>query len=114
MQVVYICGAYRNKAVNGIHENIEKARKVAVQYWKAGYTVICPPMNSAMMDGICDDNVFLEGYLELLRRSDIVVMLLGWEKSEGARREHIEAQAYNKTIYYVGKKLTGEPLVVPN
>lgn len=98
MQVVYIAGPYRSKTVNGIHDNIEIARKEATKYWVRGYVVICPPMNSAYMDGICDDNIFLEGYLELLRRSDIVVMLPGWETSEGAKAEHELAIELSKTI----------------
>ena len=98
MRVVYIAGNYRSNTVNGIHENIEKARKVAVQYWQYGYAVICPHTNSAYFDGICDDEIFLRGARELLRRSDIVVMLPGWESSEGAKAEYELAKNLNKTI----------------
>ncbi len=100
MQVVYIAGKYRAKTINGIQGNIEKARKVAVQYWQAGYAVICPHMNSSFMDGICDDEVFLEGTREMLRRSDIIVMLPGWESSEGAKIEYELALDLKKPIRF--------------
>jgi len=101
MEVVYISGKYRADTVNGIHENIQKARDEAIRWWKRGYAVICPHLNTAFMDGACPDETWLEGDLELLRRSDIVVMLRGWKQSEGARREHEEAKALKKRIIYM-------------
>ena len=57
-------------------------------------------MNTAFMDGSCEDDTWLLGDLELIRRSDIVVMLEGWEKSEGARAEHEEANSQGLKIIY--------------
>jgi len=89
MQVVYISGAYRgNKKPDTIFENIYKARLAAKKYWSRGYAVICPHMNTAFMDGACEDNIWIDGDLELLKRSDIIVMLPTWEKSEGAVIDH--------------------------
>jgi len=95
MKVVYISGSYRSKTINGVYENIQAARKEALKWWKEGYAVICPHMNTALMDGACDDSVWLKGDLELLRRSDMVVMLEGWEESEGAKAEYREAIKLN-------------------
>lgn len=105
MIVVYIAGPYRSGTVNGIYENIQKARAAAVEYWRANYVVICPHLNSAFMDGAifsgaCDDSIWLNGGLELLKRSDIIVMLPGWKNSEGSRKEHDAALKMNKTIEY--------------
>ncbi len=100
MKVVYISGAYRNGSINGIFDNIYRARREALKWWRKGYAVICPHMNSAFMDGACDDSIWLQGDLELLRRSDIIVMLEGWEKSKGARREFEEALLLQKEIIY--------------
>ena len=101
MKVVYISGSYRSKSVNGIYENIQKARGEAIKYWRTGkYAVICPHMNTAFMDGARKDHIWLDGDLELLRHSDIIVMLKGWEKSEGAIMEHAEAQKLGLEIIY--------------
>jgi len=101
MKVIYIAGAYRSNSINGIYDNIQKARKASLLFWKRGYAVICPHMNTAMMDGACPDDVWLNGYIELLKRSDVVVMLKNWERSAGAIKEHAIAQQYNKEIIYL-------------
>jgi hypothetical protein len=99
MKIAYISGPYRADSPNGIYHNIQKARKVAIKYWGKGYAVICPHLNTAFMDGACPDHVWLEGDVEILKRCDLVVMMKGWEKSEGARHEYKVANAYMiKTI----------------
>ncbi len=85
--VAYVAGPYRADTINGVLENIQRARDVALKLWQAGYTVICPHLNSALMDGACPDEAFLEGGLELVRRSDVVVLVGDWEKSEGTLAE---------------------------
>ena len=104
MKVVYITGPYRAETINGIHDNIEAARKVAIEYWRSGVAVICPHLNSAMMFGACEEEIFLEGYFELLKRSDCVVMLNGWAKSKGSIEEHSAAVDLDKHIIYLGEK----------
>jgi hypothetical protein len=39
------------------------------------------------MDGIVPDWRFLVGDIEILKRCDAIVMIPGWRKSEGARKE---------------------------
>jgi len=100
MKVAYISGAYRNKSVNGIYENIQRARAVALKYWGKGYAVICPHLNTAFFDGTCHDETWINGDLEFVRRSDTIVMMQGWENSEGAHRELAEAQMHDKEIIF--------------
>jgi hypothetical protein len=40
-RLVYIAGPYSNGG-NSREENVALARRVAVEYWKKGYAVICP------------------------------------------------------------------------
>jgi len=40
------------------------------------------------MDGVCPDKYFLEGDLDILRHCDAIVMIPGWELSQGAIAEH--------------------------
>lgn len=100
MKVCYISGPYRNHSVNGIYANIQLARSEALKWWQKGYAVICPHMNTAFMDGECPDTVWLAGDLELVRRSDIIVMLPGYEESQGALSELEMAQKHHLEIIY--------------
>ena len=92
--VAFISGPYRADTVNGIHDNIEAARKVANKYRHMGYAVICPHMNSAYCDN-GDDQMFLDECLAIISRlllgTDCMVMMNNWEKSEGAIKEQAKA-----------------------
>lgn len=100
MKVAYIAGPYRNGTTMKVLENIHKASEVALKYWKKGYAVICPHRNTALFDGECADLIWLQGDLELLSRSDLVVMIPGWEHSQGSIQEHARAVFLEKEIIY--------------
>lgn len=100
MKVAYVAGPYRAKTIYEITQNIERAKRLAVKLWKKGYAVICPHANSALMDGACDDAVFLDGGLELLRRSDFVVLLDGWKESAGTFKEVELAHELDIPVYH--------------
>ena len=84
--IAYIAGPYRAKTKLGIIRNILKARKAAKEFWAKGYTVICSHMNSALMKHLPEE-VFMKGDLEILKKSDVLVVMKGWQKSEGTKRE---------------------------
>lgn len=101
MKVAYTAGPYRSPVgAYGVARNIRAAEEVAVELWRMGYAVICPHKNTAFFDGAADDSVWLEGDLELLSRSDLVVMVPGWESSAGATEEHGVAGLHDIPIYY--------------
>ncbi len=87
MKVAYIAGPYRAGTYEGMVRNIRHAKRVAEKYWKLGYAVICPHMNSAHLDGLVPDEVFLSAGLEMVRRSNVVVAMATWAASEGATKE---------------------------
>jgi len=100
MKLLFISGPYRAPTIEGIKNNIQGAARWAAEYWKKGYAVICPHMNTALFDGICPDEVWLAGDLEILRRCDVLFAMPGWEKSEGARAEVAEAIRLGLEIIY--------------
>ena len=100
MKVAYIVGPYRAKTVSGIAQNIQTAEKYAIKYWRRGYAVICPHKNTAFFDGECPDEVWLEGDMEFLRRSDVVIAIPGWEDSKGSVKEIKMARKLKKKIIY--------------
>lgn len=100
MKVVMICGRYRGKTYSEIEKNIQTARNKAIKLWQNGYIVICPHMNSAHLDKFCDDQVWLNGYLEILKRCDAIYVLKGHENSSGTTNEIKLAKQLGKEIIY--------------
>ena len=103
--VAYISGPYRGATINETFHNIEVAREAAEVYWKNGYWVFCPHLNSALMDGIVPDETFLRAdlwFMKALLRpgSGVLVMLPRWVHSEGSKAEHSWAVANNICIDY--------------
>ena len=96
MKVAYTAGPYRAKTTYKIGKNIRNAEAVALELWKMGFAVICPHKNTALFDGECPDSVWLDGALELMYRSDLVVLCPGWETSHGTLIER--DLAYNSKI----------------
>lgn len=101
MKVAYIAGPFRSATHWGIVNNVRQAEEVALRFWKKGYAVICPHLNTANFQGaVEDDQVWLDGDIEMMKRCDTVVMIEGWEKSSGARAEHEIALAEGKEVLY--------------
>lgn len=101
MKLAYVSGPYRSGSVNGIYHNIHAAREVASQWWGKGYAVICPHMNTAFLDGSCDDGIWLAGDIEILSRCDVIIMMPNWPDSEGARKEHDFAKQHGLHVVYL-------------
>ncbi len=106
MKVIYIAGKYRGQSEWQVKQNIQHAEKAAMRLWQKGYAVICPHLNTAFFGGGCDDSVWLEGDLEILKRCDAIYMLTGWTDSEGSRAEFQLAKDMGKDIYYEIDDLT--------
>jgi hypothetical protein len=87
MKLVAIAGPYRAPCEFEVVQNIRRAEALAVRVWRAGAACICPHKNTAMFGGAASDSVWLNGALEMVRRSDAVLCVSGWEKSAGAKDE---------------------------
>ena len=88
MKVIFVSGKYRASSESGVVENIRKAEAVSIMLWQAGWAVFCPHKNSALFGGLCDDSVWLEGDIEILKRCDAIYMLFNWQDSVGAKEEY--------------------------
>jgi hypothetical protein len=102
-KVVYIAGPYRSATVSGMFENIMRARQIAIQLLQQGYIPICPHLNTFLMDGVVDDDVILEGDLEIIRRlrpDDAIYMMKGYANSTGATGELKEAREHGLEVMF--------------
>lgn len=104
MIIAYLAMPYRASTPNGIYENIQLAREEAVRLWSIGLAVYCPHMNTALMDGVVEDQKFLDFGLEMVNRCDIIVMGLGWRTSKGAIAEREYAISLNKLVFDLDEK----------
>jgi hypothetical protein len=100
MQVVYIAGPFRANNSWAMEQNIRRAEELALLVWRIGCcAVICPHTNTRFFQGAADDAIWLEGDLELLRRSDVVLMVPGWKASQGATKEYELARELKKPVF---------------
>lgn len=102
MKFAYIGGPYRAKHAYQIDRNIRKAKEVGEELALMGYFPIIPHLNTAHMDGIQDDAFWLNGTLELLRKTgDLLVLLPEWPNSSGSCKErYVAIQELNLPIFY--------------
>jgi len=101
-KVIYIAGPYRNKTEEGKRDNIWHAIRMACRLAELNWYPICPHANTANFEIYTDlpDKYWLDMGLELLSRSDAVMMLNGFEASEGSRAEYDLAVELGKDIYF--------------
>lgn len=99
MKVVYVAGPYRAPTAWGRQQNIHRAMEVAAEVWKLNAVALCPHANSSNLDGIVPDQSFLDGTLELLRRSDAMILVDGWHDSAGTKGEIDLCERVGKPIF---------------
>jgi len=99
LPVIYIAGPYRAPTPWQVLANVRAAQEVALAVWKMGAVALCPHSNTGLFDGECPDEVWLQGDLELLRRSDAILMMGKWQYSQGASAEYRAAQQLGLPIF---------------
>ena len=100
MKIIYISGSYRNQTEWGLIENIRHAEQEAIKLWQEDWAVVCPHKNTAHFGGLCEDDTWLRGDLEILSRCDAIYLLKNWSRSEGAQKEYALARRLGLEIYY--------------
>ncbi len=100
MQIVYIAGKFRGANAWEVHQNVLKAEEAIVWLIDQGYAVICPHKMTENLHGLYPDQVYLDMCLELVRRSDELYVLKGWQRSKGTIEEIRLAVSLGKPIIY--------------
>lgn len=100
MKVVYIAGPFRAPTPWLVEQNVRRAEAATLEVWKLGAAALCPHMNTRHFQDSAPDQVWIDGTLELLRRSDALLLLGTWEKSAGARGEAAEAVKRGMPVFH--------------
>lgn len=99
MKISYSAGSYTGSNSYEILKNIRRAEKINEWLWSIGYANICPHTNTRFLDGMCDNQVWLTGYLNILQMCEIMFLIPGWENSSGTKDEIKLARQINIPIY---------------
>lgn len=101
--VAYLAGPYRAKNGRTVIENIRAAEKIAIKWWKCGFAVICPHLNTAFFDGLAPDELWLQGDLNILTRCDLILVMSNYKDSAGSLIEVEAAKgSWMKVVYLDG------------
>jgi len=102
MKLIYIAGPYRAGSTFEVTHNIQRAREAAEEVWVAGGAALCPHLNSAYMDGLVDDEAFLEAGLVMLERCDAIRVISHPDglRSKGTEREFVRARQLGMPVLY--------------
>ncbi len=101
MKCIYIAGPFRASTPWGIEENVRRAERYSLRMWQLGIVPICPHTQTRFFQGSANDETFLEGTLEIMRRCDAVFLVPGWERSTGTRGEIAEARMLGLPVFDV-------------
>lgn len=105
MKVVYVAGPFTAPNAWEREQNIRRAEAVAHELMASHFdvAVICVHTMARFSYGFIDEEVAMQADLELIRRSDCLVLVEGWQRSKGTQREIREAWRYRKPVYRSAK-----------
>ena len=102
--IIYLATPIRPKNGKTVEENVQNAKRLALELWVRGYTVICPAANSDLPISLAEKELeadrWLNGDMEILARCDAMVVSPGWESSDGVRGELVCARIYDIPVYF--------------
>jgi len=87
MIVVYVAGPFRASTQWEIAENIRRAERYGLMVAENRAMPLIPHANTAHFHGLMDEQFWLDGTLDLLKRCDGAVFIPGWLRSRGCARE---------------------------
>ena len=100
MKSLYVAGPYRGKTDDEVYENIQRARRYAKKYWRLGYAVFCPHLNTSFFSGVVDEHQFMLAGLKILAICEVLMLPPHWADSEGCIKEQRLARKMDKKIIY--------------
>ena len=106
MKVIYLASPYRSspqfgyKSEFGLFSNWMSAHEISRRIWKLGAACISPVSNTFCFSGQdIQDEIFIEGDLEIISRCDAVLLNDNWQTSKGCTAEMEFAEANNIKVF---------------
>jgi hypothetical protein len=87
MKVIYIAGPFRGRNAWEVECNVRRAECLGFEVAQKGAMPLIPHTNTRFFNGTLNDEFWLDGTQELLRRCDALLTVEGWEASQGAQGE---------------------------
>ena len=104
MITIYVAGPYSADDTWKREMHIRKAESVALCLLQTGKAaVICPHTMSRFYHGAIAEHTVMQACLELIKRSDVVLVLPNWLNSRGTRQEIKAAKDYGILVKYLIK-----------
>lgn len=102
MRIVYVAGKFTAPTRAGVEANIAAAERVGLEVAHLGCMPLIPHTNTAHpgFELAQPYQFWIDGTLELLRRCDALITVSGWESSNGAKGEVVEAQRLGKPVFH--------------
>lgn len=98
--LIFCACKYTEPATYKIQRNIWTASLYSQEVALVGGVPLCPALIGANFEGLQDYLWWSEAYLTLLRRCDAVFMVPGYERSNGATKEEVEALRLGMPVFY--------------
>lgn len=97
-RLVYVSGPYTAKTPELTDLNIARAKAVGLAVRAAGYVPVVPHIAIVPCPTLSWQTA-MDECLELLGVCDAILLMEGWEHSEGARIEHLQAREWKMPIF---------------
>jgi hypothetical protein len=96
---LYVAGPYRAPSPAGVTKNVRKAQQVAAVAAARGWFPVVPHNLSHGFEAAGDDAYWLAHTLAVMERCDALVLVPGWERSEGTIAEVARARQMTIPVY---------------
>jgi nucleoside 2-deoxyribosyltransferase len=100
VRLIYVAGPLFGPNDWEIRRHIHRAAALGYEVAKLGAYPVIPHTNTgSVFIGTIDTAFWYAGTLELLRRCDAVILVMGWQDSKGANAEVEEANRLKIPVY---------------
>lgn len=99
MKKVYIAGPFRGANAWAVEQNIRRAEESGMAVFQMGHTALIPHCNTRFFNGTINDQFWLDATAAWIPCVDAVLLVQGWEHSEGTLQEIELAEAIGVPVF---------------